>query len=1642
MNLNNILEDLKTGKISAHDAFQGIKKLQDKMARKDILNPQPKSHLVKKILTDILYLSSTDDIPDNSSLTELGFDSISLQQLVIKIEEIFAIQIHLSKFVYEITTVKQLTEFITILDQEKNQHISNSASKKDLIKESKRTWVLSDNQQKFLNNFFDQFIKKTIKSYESAQSERLFFADMRLAHFYAQEFKPIWYQLVARCAAGIYITDIDGNQYIDMAGDFGANLFGHGNKEIIEPVINQMISAGGALSFESSLLNETARLFCELTGNERVTFCQSGSESVMIAVRIARAFTSKKQIVLFKGSYHGLTDGLMVNGSENYQAKPKYLGITEGTVQDVICLPYNIHESLQFIKKNAQNLAAILVEPVQSRFPDIQPREFLNELRELCTQHQIVLIFDEMITGFRVHPKGAQGIFDVKPDITTYGKIVCGGFTGGIIAGKAKFMSIVDGGQWVFNDESIPSNKTTFMGATHTHNPYKIAATYAILKKVKALGESFYQELNQKTARLVERLNQMMSLKGAPIKVVYFGSLFRFRFESEEVGAVNFFHAHEKTLFGKLLQFHGIHYLHQGNCFITSAHTSDDLEQFYLAVERSIDILIQEGFIQAKKVDKVNSSLNLIQPLSYEQRAVWFNSKLEKDYCIDTIPICLSFKDIDPAVAEKAIRELAYCQPMLRNTIGNKFSYELKQQVMDIDSISIQLTPIEIYKGAKSTLIDKIKQYARIPIDLSKGPTFKVKLYQYKKEYLLVFVFHHLFVDGESVNIFINAFLNNYEQLKLNSVSDRKLLVNTGYAQYIANQKIKLTPTFIQQAVEFWLPTFEKIKTPLNLPIDFSSNNLALTECCSFEFSKDFSNNIKNFCKENSLSLFNFITCLFGLFIARETQENNFLIVFPTNPKDRFTNYKDVIGHFINQMPLAFEIEPSANLHEFFSATKKKIFECLEYQALPFSLMVEKLKLSGKINKLLRVAINIDLPFSLNNNLQSFKQAVGLDYVPIFNHTGNTDLGCIINENNQTIGISFSYNTHLFKSETAQMLLDSFKDLIASVINKDAKQLPISQIIKKDYVPMASLIQRLEVLAVKQSSLIAIEYNKKEYNYQTLNSVANQLARFLLNRIEKTDTTQPVIALCFQRSSQYIFALLACIKMRAIFLPIDPNWPTERKLVVLNDAQCDLLIHDGIQQDELVKLNINAINYELADFASYDDSNLEAMSYSVKDNLYIIYTSGSTGQPKGVVINHEGLVNTLNYSLKMLSLSHNDKILQFSSIAFDASIWEIFTAILSGARLIITAPQDILPGEILNKTLRNYAITTALLPPCVLLATPSSDLPNVTKIIAGGENFSKNILNKWYSQKRQIFNAYGPTEASILCMLTSPLHQNSPVPLGRVIDNMEVAIFDDHFNQTNVGELYLAGIGLSPFYWNNDELTKKYFVTVNNKRYFKTGDKVEINSEGYFFLGRLDQTVKIRGNRIDLGEIEWHLNHFSEIEQAIVIAEEGSYSTLTLVAFFIHNPSSTTEDVILSVRKKLAQKVPDYMIPTHFFAIDKFPITINGKIDLHGLRYTVNNLSAENQPDNQLKAIWSSIFQIEPSKITDSSDFFDMGGNSLIVVHLVDEIHKFFPDKSISIADIFEYSTFGDIAKFVYGNGKDTVTDNFSISTAVDTFFL
>ncbi|OBY79529.1 hypothetical protein BBG47_11135 [Paenibacillus sp. KS1] len=861
-------------------------------------------------------------------------------------------------------------------------------------------------QLTYIRNIEKKYTSFTQKSKANIQKYRKVYANNRNVAGFRPVMKEMIYQIVADTGQGSKLRDIDGNSIIDLTMGFGVNLLGH-NPSFINEALTEELRRGMPLGPMGRLAGTVAEQISQLTGVERVAFYNSGTEANMVAVRIARASTGKKKIVTFAGSYHGTYDGLLglssIGEDGSLTTIPLAPGIMESVVSDLVMLNYNQEASLDYIRNHANEIAGVLVETVQSRRPDVQPKEFLKKLRKITEENGVALIFDEIITGFRIDPGGAQAYFGIKADIVTYGKVLGGGMPIGVVSGKSEFMDCIDGGMWSFGDTSVPpcEQKRTFVAGTFSHHPLAMAAAHASLTYITENKDTLYDRLNQKTNDFVQRVNAFFEEQHVPIKVVNFGSLFRFVFRGD----------FEIFFFGLLEK--GVYVWEGRNCFFSTEHTDADIEYIFTAIKMTIEEMRQAGYfgdsllnqhaIQVTQSTRQEEQQPVI-PMSIIQQRLYTLSSIGKDDPYNMVTVLKVRGALDRHKFEAVLNEIVMRHESLRTRLFVEDG-EFKQEILE----QVEFT-IDIVKKGLHEDLDELIQSLVTPFDLAEAPLLKVILIEEgSREGTLIFNFHHTIADGISMSIFVQEFMRLY-------ANERLMPVNKQYRDFVEWETRYLASDEKKQSEQYWLSKLSGDMNVLKLPADFPTpaESDFKANTVHMQIGSELVRDLKTVASRHQCSLFMLLAAGFNLLLKKLTGNDDICIGTPvTNRADG--SFDESIGMFTNTIVLKNNLSDDKTFAAFVKEVKQNCIEAYSHMYYPFNYLASLMK---KAKNSREGFLNVRFVYEKTD-----ERVLTIDNLEITTYeykSALSDFDFVIEilEENGTFHIGMTYKTSLFKEET------------------------------------------------------------------------------------------------------------------------------------------------------------------------------------------------------------------------------------------------------------------------------------------------------------------------------------------------------------------------------------------------------------------------------------------------------------------------------------------------------------------------------------------------------------------------------------------------------------------------------------------------
>lgn len=1471
--------------------------------------------------------------------------------------------------------------------------------------------------RKQVESLVKQYESRTMKSKEMTQEYRPVFANIRNIAGFRPEWKELIYQIMVDKADGARFTDIDGREYLDITMGFGVYLFGHRPKFIDEAV---------RASFDSSApigpmcpdAGEVARLIHEMTGVDRVAFFNTGSEAVMSALRLARAVTRRPKVVMFSGSYHGHTDNLLATGV-NGETLPMVPGTPAGMVEDTWVLTYGDSESIDFIRENGDQIAAVLVEPVQSRRPDFQPSEFLRQLREVTKEAGTALIFDEVILGFRTHPGGAQAWFDVKADIVTYGKAIGGGMPIGVVGGSSRFLDAIDGGMWRYGDDSVPPEENTFIAGTFNHHPLAMAAARAVLEHLKREGPELQERLNQRTADLARRLDAVFEKAGVPIRVVYFGSLFRFQLQGEW------------ELFCFHLVARGVYIWEGRNCFLSTAHTDDDLDFLIRAVEDSVEEMLKDQ-AASRAADAAAAASEKRLALSAGQYRLFVQAQLTGGELGYHVPIALTVEGpLDASRVQRALDALVQRHDALRTSFS-----VVDERVDQIVHTEARISLEGISVGEKD-VDDAVVEFVR-PFNLEEAPLLRVGIGVLGDDrHLLVFDSHHIVFDGISGSLAFSDFLRLYHGEVLPEPKKT-------YADYIVAETAYLNSEACLSDKAYWTSCFSEGLDAVDLPVDRprpprkSFAGLRIFRGVDKERTRA----LKALAGSQRTTLNVVLLAAHFTLLSKLSGARDFAVgtAFDGRPDD---DYADVVGTFVNTIAIRGAPLPSKTLATFVKELKQSLLEASDHQRYPYETLVDEMGGAREANR----NPFFDTLFVYEYLPTARIEAGDLTFTArdVQNRTAILDITHDVVEVDGGLNMSMEFDTDLFDRATVEGFLEYYVRILDQFLANEADTLSlggVNLLNSEDRVrqlqtfnatarerPDGTFVDLFEASAARMPEAPALRFGTQIMTYGELNQRANRLAHLL---IEHAVGPESIVALAVDRSAEMLVAILGIFKAGAAYLPIAQDIPDRRLQTIVEDARPVFVLCQSTFAERVVDgLSVIALDSPFADEQlaekstenPTDDDRTAPLTPS--HPAYVIYTSGSTGVPKGVVVTHSGLPGLAGSHIDHLDVSENSRILQFASLTFDAAVAEFVTALSAGASLVLLS-EDQRVGTALLDEISRQQVTHVTVPPVVLSTFPEDARLPIECMAVAGEACSGELVERWSADCR-FFNIYGPTEASVAATLSDPLTDGRLPPIGLPLWNMRAYILDADLEPVPEGvaaELYLAGDGLARGYFNLPALTAEKFVPdpyaeSPGSRMYRTGDLARRRADGHIeFVGRVDEQLKIRGYRIEPGDVQSALLAQSGVAHAAVIAMEMSSGTRELVAYVV--PAANVRLDVEDLRRSLVDYLPEYMIPAAIIELDALPLTTNGKLDRAQLPAPESSSdkagAAFAEPCNDVQKalveVWQEVLGREQVSIHD--DFFRLSGDSIKALQVVIRMQQ--RGYKCLARDLFDHSVLSELA--------------------------
>ncbi|KST65999.1 non-ribosomal peptide synthetase [Mastigocoleus testarum] len=1056
------------------------------------------------------------------------------------------------------------------------------------------------------------------------------------------------------------------------------------------------------------------------------------------------------------------------------------------------------------------------------------------------------------------------------------------------------------------------------------------------------------------------------------------------------------------------------------------------------------------GKLQADIIPKRQDCENI--PLSFSQQRLWFIDQLYHGSPFYNIPIAFHIQGhLNIAELEQSLNEILKRHEILRTN----FTLVNGEPVQEIaPELNWDLSVINLENLSGKDWKSEVKQFAaesaKKPFNLAKELLVRATLLRLsQEEQVLLVTMHHIITDGWSWGVFLHELSTLYAAFSTNQPSPLPELP-IQYADFAVWQRDRIQGELLTTQLNYWKQQLKGELPVLQLPTDCPRPNATSFSGAKqyLKFSASLTNALRQLSQREDSTLFMSLLAAFNILLYRYTDQEDISIGSPIANRNR-AELEGMLGLFVNTLVLRNDLSGNPSFCELLHRVREVTLDAYAHQDLPFEMLVEELQPERDLSR----NPLYEVMFVLQNTPTSVHEVSELTLRTLEFDSGTAQLDIFLSMSESEEGLTgcLEYNTDIFDSTTITQFISNFQTLLENIVVNPQQRLSELSLLtateqeqllfklnqtRADYPQDATLHQLFEQQVEQTPDSLALVSESEELTYRQLNHRINQLVHYLQ---KQGVTKETLVALCLERDLDMVVGILAILKAGGAYIPLDPSYPVERLNFMLADSQASLLI---TKEEILGKLSLSSAKTICLDVHKdeiAEESSENPINISSSDNLaYIIYTSGSTGTPKGVLGTHGGTVNGLHWLWKTYPFTQGEVCCQKTAISFVDSVWEIFAPLLQGVPTVIISNATILDSQLFIETLADRKVTRIVLVPSLLrllLDNYSHIIKKLSQLklwITSGEALSVDLVRTFQEliPEAKLINLYGSSEVSANATYydTSLLpNQAHSVPIGRPIDNTQIYVLNRDLQPTPVGivgELYVGGDGLAKGYLHRPELTQERFISnpfITGNKIYKTGDLVRYLKDGNIeYLGRSDEQIKIRGFRVELGEIATVITQHQDVQESVVIARNDNQENQCLIAYIL----TENKDIATQLLPYLQQKLPNYMLPFAFVVLDALPLTPNGKVDKRALpnngiiRQNTNKsfVAPRNFTELALVKIWGNLLNTSLIGVTDN--FFDLGGHSFLAVRLIAQIQDRFRH-NLPLSTLFENPTIEELAIIV-----------------------
>ncbi|MEZ5490838.1 MAG: amino acid adenylation domain-containing protein [Gammaproteobacteria bacterium] len=1081
----------------------------------------------------------------------------------------------------------------------------------------------------------------------------------------------------------------------------------------------------------------------------------------------------------------------------------------------------------------------------------------------------------------------------------------------------------------------------------------------------------------------------------------------------------------------------------------------------------------ESGALTSVARDDSAISGNLALGLSSSQKRMWFMDQFSTARHMYNISAALQIEGhLDEGMLAESIQRVIMRHEALRTTFPKEDGQPIQKIAasLHIEVPVCDLSPLDD-EAKKKELSELGKKEACREFDLEKGPLLRALLIRMApNEYTFMVTMHHIISDGWSIQIFFRDLLEYYQSYSKEDMSPPRDLTYQ-YSDYARWQSQWQASSDFNSKCEYWIEKLRGVGVGLEIPTDKPRPELQTYRGQRYltHLPATLSVRLEDYARNQNVSLYMVLLTAFQILLYRRSRQEDVVIGTVTANRNK-TELNDLIGSFVNLFVLRTQLDGKASFCETLKEVRTAALEAFEFMDIPFEVIVDKLQASRDLSRapVFQIAFDFREPFLTKSPMPGIKLGLMEPDLGISKY----DLHLTIEAQDNGLKVIWEYATDLFYEESIAQMAEQYRVLLENIL-EDPQQV-IEEILlfskpelqehvkscrgveRSEYLDGASVLSLIESQAERNPMQTAVEYDGQSISYEELNKKSSQLAGYLQKNGVGIGT---MVAISLNRNPNMVIAMLGVMKAGGAYVPLDPKYPLDRIEFILRKSKAPLILTEEQLAEKFKSLGVSLFELD-KDWSMVEAHPVVSPRIKIEPEqlAYSIFTSGSTGQPKGVLLQHWGLLNLACSAKAALRITSDSRVLQFSSFGFDASVWEIFTTLAAGATLCLGKDSELLPGMDLINFLVSKNISVATLPPSVLRVLPEAELPALKTIVSAGEACSLELVNRW-ADSRLFINAYGPTETTVCATMGEVIPDadgNSP-DIGYPLPNMAVYLVDDKLQPVPPGvpgELCVSGVGLARGYLGLSELTSEKFVenpygSGIYTRMYRTGDLALRKVDGRIsYIGRIDNQVKLRGFRIELGEIEHVLRQSPQVDDAAVLLREDNPGDRKLVGYVVLNtalnsidrsggeskPLGDTRILKQDIKDILARQLPEYMHPNIIEFLDSMPLTSNGKIDRNALPVPdqarsgldIGVTDPTSTLEGEIVDIWKQLLGLEVVGI--EQNFFDIGGDSLKMAEVQHQVLSRIGRK-IELVELFQYPTVRTLAAYLESNKNSRPTE-------------